>query len=75
MKRLTDLYIDMDEIMSNNEYYDDETGETVCEISEEEVYQRLIERNDYRFLTADFIKEEIHKCFMDWKYRVEKAHV
>ena len=64
MKRLTDLYIDMDEIMSNNKYYDDETGETVCEISEEEVYQRLIERNDYRFLTAEVIKEEIHKCFV-----------
>ncbi len=73
MKRLNDLYKDIDNIMQDNEYYDDETEETVCEISESEIYQRIIERNDYKFLTADVIKEEIHKCFTDWSYRTKKA--
>ena len=60
MKRLSDLYNDIDNIMQNNEYYDDDTEETVCEISEDEIYQQLIERNDYRFLTTEAIKDEIH---------------
>ena len=38
MKRLSDLYNDIDNIMQNNEYYDDDTEETVCDISEEEIY-------------------------------------
>lgn len=73
MKRLNDLYKDIDSIMQDNEYYDDETEETVYNISESELYQRIIERNDYKFLTADVIKEEIHKCFIDWNYRMKKA--
>ena len=55
------------------EYYDDDTEETVCDISEEEIYQQLIERNDYRFLTTEVIKDEIHKCFTDWNYRMKKS--
>lgn len=73
MKRLSDLYNDIDNIMQNNEYYDDDTEETVCDISEEEIYQQLIERNDYRFLTTEVIKDEIHKCFTDWNYRMKKS--
>ena len=34
MKRISDLYKDIDNIMSENEYHDDDTGEDVCEISE-----------------------------------------
>lgn len=45
-------------------------GEDVCEISEEEIYRIIIMRNDYRFLTTATIKEEIHKCFMDFAYRI-----
>ena len=73
MKRLSDLYNDIDNIMQNNEYYDDDTEETVCDISEEEIYQQLIERNDYRFLTKEAIKDEIHKFFTDWNYRIKKS--
>ena len=73
MKRLSDLYNDIDNIMQNNEYYDDDTEETVCDISEEEIYQQLIERNDYRFLTTEAIKDEIHKFFTDWNYRMKKS--
>ena len=73
MKRLSDLYNDIDNIMQNNEYYDDDTEETVCDISEEEIYQQLIERNDYRFLTMETIKDEIHKFFTDWNYRMKKS--
>ena len=51
----------------------DDTEETVCDISEEEIYQQLIERNDYRFLTTEVIKDEIHKCFTDWNYRMKKS--
>ena len=73
MKRLSDLYNDIDNIMQNNEYYDDDTEETVCDISEDEIYQQIIERNDYRFLTAEAIKDEIHKFFTDWNYRIKKS--
>jgi hypothetical protein len=73
MKRLSDLYNDIDNIMQNNEYYDDDTEETVCDISEEEIYQQLIERNDYRFLTTEAIKDEIYKFFTDWNYRMKKS--
>ena len=73
MKRLSDLYNDIDNIMQNNEYYDDDTEETVCDISEEEIYQQLIERNDYRFLITEAIKDEIHKFFTDWNYRMKKS--
>ena len=52
MKRISDLYKDIDNIMSENEYHDDGTGEDVCEISEDEVYRIITTRNDYRFLTA-----------------------
>ena len=30
MKRISDLYKDIDNIMSENEYHDDDTGEDVC---------------------------------------------
>lgn len=73
MKRLEDLYRDIDAIIADNEYYDDDTEETVCEISESEIYQRIIERNDYKFLTADVIKEEIRKCFTNFTYRMKKS--
>ena len=73
MKRLSDLYNDIDNIMQNNEYYDDDTEETVCDISEEEIYQQLIERNDYRFLATEAIKNEIHKFYTDWNYRMKKS--
>ena len=73
MKRLSDLYNDIDNIMQNNEYYDDDTEETVCDISEEEIYQQLIERNDYRFLTTETIKDEIYKFYTDWNYRMKKS--
>ena len=73
MKRLSDLYNDIDNIMQNNEYYDDDTEETVCDISEEEIYRQLIERNDYRFLTTEAIKDEIHKFYTDWNYRMKKS--
>lgn len=73
MKRISDLYKDIDNIMSENEYHDDDTGEDVCEISEDEVYRIITTRNDYRFLTTATIKEEIHKCFTDFAYRMKKA--
>ena len=73
MKRISDLYKDIDNIMSENEYHDDDTGEDVCEISEDEVYRIITTRNDYRFLTTATIKEEIHKCFTDFAYRMQKA--
>lgn len=74
MKRLNDLYKDIDSIMQDNEYYDDEAEETVCEISEDEVYKIIIERKDYKFLTAKVIKEEIHKSFTSYEYRVSWGH-
>ena len=72
MKRLSDLYKDIDNIMSENEYYDDDTEETVCEVSEDDIYRIITKRNDYRFLTAATIKAEIHNCFMDFTYRMSK---
>lgn len=74
MKRLEDLYRDIDAIMANNEYYDDDTEETVCEISEDDVYKIITEQKDYKFLTAKVIKEEIHKCFISYEYRVSWGH-
>lgn len=73
MKRISDLYKDIDAIMSENEYHNDDTNEDVCEISENEIYQIIITRNDYRFLTTDTIKTEIHKCYTDFAYRMKKA--
>lgn len=75
MKRLEDLYRDIDAIMADNECYDDDTEETVCEISEDDVYKIITERKDYKFLTAKVIKEEIHKYFTSWAYRVNKAKI
>ena len=72
MKRLSDLYKDIDNIMSENEYYDDDTEETICEVSEDDIYRIITTRNDYRFLTAATIKEEIHNCFTDFTYRISK---
>ena len=46
MKRLSDLYKDIDNIMSENEYYDDDTEETVCEVSEDDIYRIITTRND-----------------------------
>lgn len=57
MKRILDLYKDIDDIMSENEYHG------VCEISEDDIYKIIIMRNDYRFLTTAAIREEIHKRF------------
>ena len=56
-----------------NDFNDDDTEETVYDISEEEIYQQLIERNDYRFLTTETIKDEIHKFYTDWNYRIKKS--
>lgn len=73
MKRISDLYKDIDNIMSENEYHDDDTNKDVCEISEDDIYKIIIMRNDYRFLTTDTIREEIHKCFTDFAYRMNRV--
>lgn len=75
MKRIKDLYVEIDNIMAENEYYDEETEDTCCEITEEEVYQRIVEREDFRFLTSEVIKDEIHKFFTDWEYRIKMSGI
>lgn len=75
MKRIKDLYVAIDNVMQENEYYDDETEDTCCDVTEEQVYKMVIERDDFRFLTAEVIKSEIHKFFTDWEYRIKMANI
>ena len=41
MKRINDLYVAIDNVMQENEYYDDEIEDTCCDVTEEQVYKMV----------------------------------
>lgn len=74
MQRIKAVLMAIDEIMSEAEYYDEETGASCIDVTEEQVYNWLMEMKDFRFLGTETIKELIHKMFTDNDFRMENIY-
>ena len=64
----------IDDIMLDNEYYDDDLQNSVCEISLERLTEHVLaatRQKEIRFLGTEVIKSECQKFYTDYPYRHE----
>lgn len=74
MQRIKAVLVAIDEIMSEAEYYDEESGVSCIDVTEEQVYNWIMEMKDFRFLGTVAIKELIHKMFADNDFRMKNIY-
>lgn len=68
--RLKRFIVELDELLQDCEYHDDETGEDVCEITEEECYDFLMKTEEYHLLGTEKVKSFIHLFITDYSSRI-----
>lgn len=68
--RMKKFVIALDELLLNNEYYDEELQETVCEVSEDDAYNILMKNDEFHLLTSKVVKGLIHLFITDYRARV-----
>ena len=67
--RLRNFLMDLDQLMLNNEYWDDDKGECVITITQDECYDTLMETKEYHLLTATKVRGFIKIFFEDYGAR------
>lgn len=68
--RLKRFIVELDQLLQDCEYHDDETGEDVCDVTEEECYDSLMKTEEYHLLGAEKVKSFIHLFITDYSSRV-----
>lgn len=68
--RLRNFLVELDQLLQDNEYYDDESGKDFCEITEKECYDILMETNEYHLLGTEKVKSFIHLFITDYSSRI-----
>ena len=68
--RLRNFLADLDIIILDNEYYDDELGKEVCDITEEQCYNILMETKEYHLLGTERVKAFINLFITDYSSRI-----
>lgn len=64
MSRLLNL---LNSYLDSYSWFDDDSGDTVIEGSEEHCYNIIMQDEEIHFLTSKLVKDVIHICFTDWK--------
>ena len=70
MNNMIKLWSAIDDVMQDNEYYDDELHTTICDATDEQIYSSVVKafEKEIKFLTKGTIMEEIRR-FGNWEYR------
>lgn len=68
--RLKRFIVKLDQLLQDCEYHDDETGEDVCDITEEECYDFLMKTEEYHLLGTEKVKSFIHLFITDYSSRI-----
>lgn len=70
MNNMIKLWSAIDDVMQDNEYYDDELHTTICDVTDEQIYSSVVKafEKEIKFLTKETIMEEIRR-FGNWEYR------
>ncbi len=69
MIRMKKFLVALDDCMTDSTYYDDEKQTDVCEMSESEVYDYLMQTEEFHLLTSETVKQFIH-MFQDFSVRM-----
>ena len=74
--RLRRFMVEVDEIIQEYEYYDEETETDVCNTTEQEVYDRAFrECKDFRFVGKEKAQEIIHIFMTDFGERMKMLSI
>ena len=68
--RLKNFLTDLDQLLQDNEYYDDELQKEVCDITEEQCYNSLMETKEYHLLGTEKVKAFINLFITDYSSRI-----
>lgn len=68
-ERTVGFFTRLDRVVQDAEYYDDDLGDTVCELTEEQIYEAVVTEEDVKFLSEEKIKSIIHYFMSDYVYR------
>lgn len=68
--RLKNFLVDLDQILQDSEYYDDDLKKEVCDITEEQCYNILMETKEYHLLGTERVKAFIHLFMTDYSSRM-----
>lgn len=72
--RLKNFLVDLDELLQNNEYYDDDLEKEVCDITEDQCYDILMKTEEYHLLGTERVKGCIHLFMTDFASRMAILH-
>lgn len=68
--RLKNFLVDLDQLIQDNEYYDDDLEKAVCDITEEQCYNVLMETKEYHLLGTEKVKAFISLFMTDFTSRM-----
>lgn len=68
--RLKRFIAELDQILQDCEYYDDELKTEVCDITEEECYDILMKTDEYHLLGTEKVKSFINLFMTDYSSRI-----
>lgn len=68
--RIKNFLIDLDQLISENECYDDDLKKEVCNITEEQCYNVIMKTKDYHLLGIEKVKGFIHLFINDFETRM-----
>jgi hypothetical protein len=68
--RLRKFFIDLDQLLQDNEYYDDDLQTEVINITKEQCYDMLMENEEYHLLTKQKVEAFIDLFISDYSSRM-----
>ena len=68
--RLRNFLVDLDQLLQDNEYYDDELEKAVCDITENQCYDVLMKTEEYHLLGTEKVKAFINLFMTDFASRM-----
>jgi hypothetical protein len=68
--RLRKFFIDLDQLLQDNEYYDDDLQTEVINITKEQCYDMLMENEGYHLLTKQKVEAFIDLFISDYSSRM-----
>lgn len=71
IKRIRNFLIALDELLINNEYYDDNLQKDIIDITEEQCYNILMQNDEWHLLGSEKVKGFIHLFITDFRARME----
>ena len=70
MKRLRKFLMEVDDMILNNEYWDDEKECAVCTCTEEDIYNGIMKTEEFHLLGTERVKGIIHMFMTDYSVRM-----